>query len=1813
MKRLFLLLFSALYACMLQAVVAYPHKVLFRQPDGDTISIFIRGDECFRHSMTLDGYTLLFDRKGFLTYAVQDEKTGHLIASVHRASGKDFQKRLKGVFSLPGLKSPLRKGLRFSAEQIQSMRSRAAAMHRGSGSLPVSPFATDKQAYPAQVGDKEFPVILMEFPDWKFSKTQHDFDALMNEPGYKDEGANGSVHDFYAENSGGKLNLTGKVLGPYMASKEISYYGENISPEYTDIRAQELIVEALKAADADIDFSKYDYNGDGVVDGVHVIYAGYGEEYGGADYTIWAHKSEVRMIQLDGVWLKSYSCSPELNSNWGNSITHIGVICHELGHVLGCMDYYDTNYSTDGLYFGTGKWDVMGNGNWNNDGITPAHFNPYVKVYDFGWQEATLPRGSLIEMRSDEIFRIESGEENEYFLLENKQLKGFNSSVPASGLMIYRVRTDNNGKPIGSEKNNINAKFPQNFHPISAESIDPLPSAQPESYGSINSLFCPFGSMRQNVFNDNSIPSARALSGKASNFSIQNIKLEKDLVTFEYIGNQSDGVQFTEIKQLDSHSMLLKWKVERNKKRVILAGGKSPCYAILDKKEYQVGENLGAEDITVLYVGEGSEYIHQNLNIDDVLYYRLYAVDESSASGWDSGCPLSVQVVSPFHPEYILFDDCSQNIWAQITSSSTDRLVEWTVSQDISVDHKVGMFQWYVPSGMGGVSFDLVSSMLTSKWMDLSQSSNSFITFDYAMGDYQVLDVYYREGNNSKWKLLKSFNQRCDWQTATIELPSHSATTQIGLKATHDIKYGHTLNQKQPYILLDNIGVASKFAVLPITLDLLKKSTTSVTLPVHIDVGYAQPDECGIELICNGETTHYITEQKDTLTLSDLQPATTYMYRSYALLSSGDFIYGAKKSFTTINWAKGEGTADSPFLVENDDDLQQIQIMVDAGEDFTGLFFKMTGDIYVKKPLTPIGAFDYDGNPIYKFNGVFDGNHHKIRDLMLKSKNFLYDHTTTNLCALFGAIGVDGVVKNLTVEYGSHDSEMYMGLIAGANLGAIINCHTIKGLLDCKIHEIGGLCSRNYGIIHNCSNSLDIKSNNSVGGIVCRNHGRISHCYNYGNLTSESEFGDIGGIAAYGTNGHIMPFADNRAYIFAIDDCVNYGSITGSGKSCGGISGNDYVDLKRCVNFGEITGRAIHNNRKIGGLIGEVSVTNLVDCINYGDVSMYTSKDHAIGSMFAKANQAIMQRCVNLGKTSANKLPTSHSKHVLAKCDNPWYTGTFYCLAKKADPLFEGYTFESDEMEELCDSLNAGNKLTRWVMNEKKQMIPTSREPKNLHIGQQIFTMPKSMVLPLLYDTENPAYLEIADVYYPAQCLQRILLPANRSFVWQTVSGLEPQKVYKVRLVTQNEKTAWKEVATQFNGDGTKTFPHEVANAEHLRALSLLVANGEKFKNHTFLQTANIDLKENGNEPWMPIGLYGRPFNGLYDGQYYNISNLDVPDLYANAGLFGYAYNLKRIILLNNIRVHAPHALYAGGLAAYVSNIQNCSCNGKITGGYATGGLFGHGGSKEISSCSAVVEIDGQKYVGGLCGIKESIDLINSYAVVRNAKKKVAALTDSATWTKSTNCYYEKNEWVESKTGTGVSAEELKSEDFPQLLNVNNTNWYADCAPYRNDGYPILQPATTRQQPYVITGFGEVVNNEVHLHGSCFLPCSEGVKKGFELRKAKPIEQSTYETIMSQSETWSELKATVKLPLTNATYSFRAFVEIDGKREYGEEKWLDMDYLVEIPATETTDTHFYNVYTLNGVKVMHQKPIDYIKRHLSKGIYIVGKKKMIIY
>jgi len=167
------------------------------------------------------------------------------------------------------------------------------------------------------------------------------------------------------------------VAGPYAVSQDMVYYGG----ESGDPRP--MVTEVVGLADADVDYSDYDNDNDGSVDGVYIIFAGYGEEAGASEDAIWSHAWSIwPAVNYDGVEISRYSCSPELRGNSGTSLTRIGVICHEFGHVLGAPDYYDTNYNNtgDGQFSGTGRWDMMAGGSWNNGGATPAHHNAFTKV-----------------------------------------------------------------------------------------------------------------------------------------------------------------------------------------------------------------------------------------------------------------------------------------------------------------------------------------------------------------------------------------------------------------------------------------------------------------------------------------------------------------------------------------------------------------------------------------------------------------------------------------------------------------------------------------------------------------------------------------------------------------------------------------------------------------------------------------------------------------------------------------------------------------------------------------------------------------------------------------------------------------------------------------------------------------------------------------------------------------------------------------------------------------------------------------------------------------------------------------------------------------------------------------------------------------------------------------------------------------------------------------------------------------------------------------------------------------------------------------
>ena len=220
--------------------------------------------------------------------------------------------------------------------------------------------------YGNYTGKKRCLIILAQFSDVKFAAS-HDnafYTRVANEENFTSpDGHRGSVRDYFLAQSNGKFELNFDIAGPYTMPHSASYYGSN-SPS-SDAKASEMIATACKMANADgVDFSKYDWEGDGNVDMVFVIYAGYGEATSTKrPDVIWPHQSELNYtgnaLYLNGKYVNVYACSneiDEINDTGKPHVQGIGAICHEFSHCLGFPDLYDTG--TAGR-FGMGHFDLM--------------------------------------------------------------------------------------------------------------------------------------------------------------------------------------------------------------------------------------------------------------------------------------------------------------------------------------------------------------------------------------------------------------------------------------------------------------------------------------------------------------------------------------------------------------------------------------------------------------------------------------------------------------------------------------------------------------------------------------------------------------------------------------------------------------------------------------------------------------------------------------------------------------------------------------------------------------------------------------------------------------------------------------------------------------------------------------------------------------------------------------------------------------------------------------------------------------------------------------------------------------------------------------------------------------------------------------------------------------------------------------------------------------------------------------------------------------------------------------------------------------
>lgn len=305
-------------------------------------------------------------------------------------------------------------------------------------------------------GTKRGLIILVNFSDKKFTTKTSNIKKAVNGPIstlQRAMGMKGSVKDYFLYQSNGKFELDFDIAGPYTLNHPYAYYGEH-TENSNDSNAQQMILDALKAADNDVDYSLYDWDGDGRVEQVYVMYAGLGEAYGGDPDTVWPHEWQLSAsgntaLKLDDVVIDTYACGSELMptpTGAGTQFDGIGTLCHEFSHCLGYPDMYDTNYKK----YGMGSWDLLDQGSYNGKsmGYCPPNYSAYEKWYA-GWieptelKEPTTVKGLPAQaVKYGQAFVIYNDEDhNEYYLLENRsnQQGDWDQYTGGSGLMIMHV------------------------------------------------------------------------------------------------------------------------------------------------------------------------------------------------------------------------------------------------------------------------------------------------------------------------------------------------------------------------------------------------------------------------------------------------------------------------------------------------------------------------------------------------------------------------------------------------------------------------------------------------------------------------------------------------------------------------------------------------------------------------------------------------------------------------------------------------------------------------------------------------------------------------------------------------------------------------------------------------------------------------------------------------------------------------------------------------------------------------------------------------------------------------------------------------------------------------------------------------------------------------------------------------------------------------------------------------------------------------------------------------------------------------------
>ncbi len=444
------------------AAKMYPGVQTVIQSDGTTLQVLSFGDEYFNYFTTIDGALLIREGNNFFVAAVSHD--GQLSSTGMLAHDKDVRTSEEKATIAAQDWASFRTGMELQAMKRVEQRE---PLKRGSTFFP-------------HTGSPKALVILVEFSDttFKFSNPKETFNKFLNHEELfssntdKEMGRNyGSVKRYFTDMSFGQFTPQFDVYGPVNLNKPLATYGAGSAGSE---KSGQMILDACRLLNDEIDYSRYDSNNDGYIDIVYILYAGYSSAIAGNSSDCIHPKSGTVSFAdtFDGKKICRYGMSNELIATpaiqaGGLMIEGIGVFCHEFSHCMGLPDLYPTpgSVAERTINHNLDYWSLMDAGEYTYNGYRPTEYTAWEREA-FGWLVIdTLKSAADITLKplsdNGKAYRIvNNANDSEYYILENIQKRGWNKSAKGHGMTVIHVDYKESAFTVGGCPVNSTAGHP---------------------------------------------------------------------------------------------------------------------------------------------------------------------------------------------------------------------------------------------------------------------------------------------------------------------------------------------------------------------------------------------------------------------------------------------------------------------------------------------------------------------------------------------------------------------------------------------------------------------------------------------------------------------------------------------------------------------------------------------------------------------------------------------------------------------------------------------------------------------------------------------------------------------------------------------------------------------------------------------------------------------------------------------------------------------------------------------------------------------------------------------------------------------------------------------------------------------------------------------------------------------------------------------------------------------------------------------------------------------------------------------------------